>query len=111
MSSNRLIYDKAIYANNLKQSVGPFDYQLYTGKYNNSAKCRLELGPLSTYGVSNTTGNLVDLETDLRIGQNSKIQFDNKSFDKYENLENVEGCQMVRYKPTILPKNFEINKC
>lgn len=112
MSSNRLIYDKQIYEDNLKQSEGPFDYHIYTGKYNNSAKCRLELGPLSTYGTTNTTGNLIDLDTDLRIGLNSKIQLYNKSFDKYNNnIENAKECQMVRYKKTILPKKFEINKC
>ena len=71
MSSNRLIYDSCAYQKNLQQSVGPLDYALYTGKYENTAKCRIEFGVVGGNGVSLYSGNLVDLESDLR-GQTQK---------------------------------------
>ena len=66
MSSNRLIYDSCAYQKELQQSTDPLDYALYTGKYENSAKCRIELGSVGGNGVSLFNGNLVDLESDLR---------------------------------------------
>ena len=69
MSSNRLSYDACAYANQLKESTSPLDYALYTGKYENCAKCRIEFGVVGGNGVSLFSGNLVDLESDLR-GQN-----------------------------------------
>tara|TARA_B100001175_G_C19469870_1_gene621155 strand:+ start:1222 stop:1635 length:414 start_codon:yes stop_codon:yes gene_type:complete len=66
MSSNRLIYDSCAYQKELQQSTSPLDYALYTGKYENTAKCRMELGVVGGNGVSQFSGNLVDLESDLR---------------------------------------------
>jgi hypothetical protein len=69
MSSNRLSYDSCAYEKSLQQSTSPLDYMLYTGKYENTAKCRIEFGVVGGNGVSQFNGNLVDLESDLR-GQN-----------------------------------------
>ena len=71
MSSNRLIYDTATYKNKLLENTNSINYSLYTGKYNNSAKCRIEFGLVGGNGVSLYSGNLVDLESDLR-GQTRK---------------------------------------
>ena len=61
MSSNRLIYDECAYKKSLQQSTDPLEYSLYTGKYENTAKCRIELGSVGGNGVSLFNGNLVDL--------------------------------------------------
>ena len=66
MSSNRLTYDKCAYKQNLQQSVGPVDYMLDPVKYEHCNKCRMELGVVSGTAVSHISGNLVDLESDLR---------------------------------------------
>ena len=66
MSSNRLIYDTCAYKKELDQSTGSFSYSMYPGKYENCAKCRIELGQVGGNGVSIYSGNLVDLESDLR---------------------------------------------
>jgi hypothetical protein len=66
MSSNRLIYDTCAYKKTLDQSTGPFSYSMYPGKFENCAKCRIELGQTGGNGVSLYSGNLVDLESDLR---------------------------------------------
>ncbi len=66
MSSNRLKYDACAYESSLKQSTGPYDYMLYSGKFENSAKCRIEFGVVGGNGVSSYSGNLVDLESELR---------------------------------------------
>ena len=65
MSSNRLMYDSCAYEKSLQQSTSPLDYALYTGKYENTAKCRIEFGLVGGNGVSQYSGNLVDLESDL----------------------------------------------
>ena len=44
MSSNRLMYDSCAYEKSLQQSTSPLNYALYTGKYENTAKCRIEFG-------------------------------------------------------------------
>ena len=66
MSSNRLIYDTCAYKHNLQQSVGPLEYVLNPMKFENSSKCRIDLGVVGGTAVSHVRGNLVDLETDLR---------------------------------------------
>ena len=71
MSSNRLIYDTAAYKNKLLENTNSLKYSLYGGKFNNSAKCRIEFGLVGGNGVSVYSGNLVDLESDLR-GQTRK---------------------------------------
>lgn len=66
MSSNRLRYDSCAYEKSLMQSTAPSEYTLYPGKFENSAKCRIEFGVVGGNGVSLYSGNLVDLESDLR---------------------------------------------
>ena len=43
MSSNRLMYDSCAYKQKLGESTSPLNYNLYTGKYENCAKCRVDL--------------------------------------------------------------------
>lgn len=69
MALNRLTYDACAYQEALKQSTSPISYVLDPIKYEHCQKCRVELGVVGGTAVSHVTGNLVDLENDLR-GQN-----------------------------------------
>ncbi len=66
MSSNRLIYDNCTYDSRIKTSTGPFQYATYNGKFENSSKSTLERNIIGAEHVALYTGNLVDLESDLR---------------------------------------------
>jgi hypothetical protein len=63
---NRLIYDTCNYNADLKQSTTPLSYMLDPIRYENCQKCRPELGIVGGTSVSHISGNLVDLENDLR---------------------------------------------
>jgi hypothetical protein len=131
MSSNRLIYDSCAYKKTLDESVGPFSYSMYPGKYENCAKCRIELGQVGGNGVSIYSGNLVDLESDLR-GQSRpntlcpSLKYQPQCQSKNDNgmyglpcsslsvnseLVNQPSCQMVRYPPTVRAPKVEIPQC
>lgn len=69
MSFGRISYDDCTYKVDLTQSVAPISYILDPIKYENCSKCRMELGIIGGPAVSHVSGNLVDLENDLR-GQN-----------------------------------------
>ena len=65
MSSTRLRNDTCAYKAT-SESTGPLNYAMYTGKYENCARCRVEFGIVGGNNVSLFSGNLVDLESDLR---------------------------------------------
>lgn len=58
--SSRLPYDNCAYAQDLSQSVSPFAYQMYDGKFENCNKCIYE----KFYRP--TDGDVVDAESELR---------------------------------------------
>ncbi len=66
MSYNRLRYDQCEYKQTLMQSVAPLQYIIDPIKYEHCSKCRPELGVVGGTAVSHITGNLIDLENDLR---------------------------------------------
>lgn len=65
MSFNRLKYDTCSYKADLGESVSYLSYLLDPLKYNNCNKCRPELGIVGGTNVSDSIGNLVDLENNL----------------------------------------------
>jgi hypothetical protein len=72
MSFSRTKYDSCRYDSSVHQSVTPLDYILDPVRYDNCSKCRPELGIVGGTAVSHVSGNLVDLENDLR-GQNRPL--------------------------------------
>ena len=137
MSSNRLIYDTCAYKHNLTQSVGPLQYVLNQIKFENSSKCRMELGVVGGTAVSHVKGNLVDLETDLR-GQTRRstkcpsrlyqnpcpkgdinnckpgaihIRGDPSQTERTidTTMLHLPACQMMRFRPTPLPTELDFN--
>ena len=130
MSSNRLIYDSCAYKKNLDQSIGPLNYNMYAGKYENCAKCRIELGSVGGNGVSLFSGNLVDLESDLRGQTRNASNCPSKHYqppckgcpgntsgipcDKPEcrpPMVHQQGCQMVRYPSTVPTPTMKVGRC
>ncbi len=104
MSSNRTSYDKCAYEKKLQESTSPLNYQLYPGKFENTAKCRIEFGVVGGNGVSIASGNLVDLESELR-GQtrlNSQCPSTKYSPATYKSpkLNHQPACQMQYFPPT-----------
>ena len=63
---NRTIYDSCAYQQTLSQSVAPISYVMDPIKYEHNSKCRMELGIVGGTAVSHVTGNMIDLENDLR---------------------------------------------
>lgn len=130
MSSNRLMYDTCAYEKTLNESTGQFAYTMYSGKYENCAKCRIELGQVGGNGVSLFSGNLVDLESDLR-GQTRPAslcpkdkfqpQCDGKGRSRCDGLPcdpakqyplvNQPSCQMIRYPPIPKTPQFKPMGC
>ena len=115
MSSNRLSYDACAYQKTLQQSTGPMDYMLYTGKYENSAKCRIEFGTVGGSGVSLFSGNLVDLESELR-GQTRQSSLCpstmyNPNQKMNGNLVHQPACQMQYYPKSPLPNKNQPTNC
>jgi hypothetical protein len=130
MSSNRLMYDSCAYEKSMNESTGPFAYAMYTGKYENCAKCRIELGQFGGNGVSLFSGNLVDLESDLRgqtrpaslcpkdkfqpnCDRNGKSRCDGLPCTpgKQYPLVNQPSCQMIRYPPIPKEPHFQPMGC
>jgi hypothetical protein len=115
MSSNRLSYDECAYQKSLKQSTDPLEYMLYTGKYENCAKCRIEFGTVGGNGVSLFSGNLVDLESDLR-GQSRKASLCPSTMynpnDKMKGgMVHQPSCQLQYYPKTPMPEPFKPTGC
>lgn len=131
MSSNRLTYDGCSYEQRLNQSMGPGNYVMYPGKYENKNMCRIQLGQVGGNGVSLYDGNMVDLESNL-FGIDRRASLCDKS--KYQpsctncaksnsglpcdslecrsrNLINQPSCQMVDYKPVVEAPPFEYGGC
>ena len=116
MSSNRLIYDSCAYQKNLQQSTSPLNYMLYTGKYENCAKCRIEFGVVGGNGVSLFSGNLVDLESELR-GQNRQASLCPQTMyhptqqNTNPSLSHQASCQMQYYPQVPMPEKSKVTSC
>lgn len=114
MSSNRLIYDNCAYQKTLQQSTGPLEYMLYNGKYENCAKCRIEFGTVGGNGVSLFSGNLVDLESDLRGQTRQASLCPNTMYlppSKPIKMSHQPSCQMQYYPTQPMPKPITPTKC
>jgi len=115
MSSNRLSYDSCAYQKSLQQSMGPLDYMMYTGKYENSAKCRIEFGTVGGNGVSIFSGNLVDLESDLRGQTRQASMCPSNMYHPSQKMNgkllNQPSCQMQYYPKVPIPQQNAGTTC
>ena len=129
MSSNRLMYDTCAYSKKMQESTSPLNYALYPGKFENSSKCRIELGLVGGNGVSLFSGNLVDLESDLRnqtrpLSHCPKNDYQPRcsnysavsglpcgDFNAQEKLVHQPSCQMQKFPAIPLPMDKSLNQC
>ena len=116
MSSNRLTYDQCAYKEALKQSTSQLDYNLYNGKFENTAKCRIEFGTVGGNGVSLYSGNLVDLESELRgqtrlASQCSETLYKPSPNGPEKNLRHQPSCQLQYYPKVPLPEQVQASSC
>lgn len=65
MSSNRLLYDKCAYKEQLHQSVFPGEYALYAGKYDHRKPCMIGFGVVGGNDTDKWTWRDVNTESDL----------------------------------------------
>lgn len=66
MANTSVKNDSCYVKQQLVQSGNVFTYLMSPQKYNNKSQCRPALGIVGGNNVSRTTGNMVDLESDLR---------------------------------------------
>ncbi len=139
MSSNRLMYDTCAYKKNIEQSTNPLNYILNPSKYENCNKCRHELGILGGSSASIIRGNLVDLESDLRLQTRAATQCPDRLYHPQcdgvtrgdqckqgkivinspcgkqrevdTELLHLRPCSMLRYKPVHLPEPMKVERC
>ena len=129
MASTRLSSDTCAYKTKITASTAPLNYALYTGKFENCAKCRVELGIVGGNNVSLFSGNLVDLESDLR-GQTRQaslcpsMKYSPKCAPNRNNanglpcdgskqypLVHQPSCQMFRYPKAPQPPPMKVQTC
>lgn len=128
MSLSRLSYDECSYKKNLTQSVSPLNYMLDPIKYEHCNKCRMELGILGGTAVSHISGNLVDLENDLRNQTRPNThcpsfkylpnEHQGKEYIKPVSHPNIDigmkhlkSCQMFDYKPLPAQPPMNLSSC
>jgi hypothetical protein len=66
MSFNNLLYDDCAFGRRLQDNKSVLDYTLNSNKFYNCNERRVDFGLLGGNNVSQSTENLVDLESDLR---------------------------------------------
>lgn len=127
MSFNHLKYDSCTYSKDLQGNVSILSYILSPFRYEHQDKCRHRLGLVGGTEVSHISGNLVDLESELR-GQTrylSKCFCENAprplsegdviKNDKTEPIstakKHLPACQFISYREVPLPPGVNYSKC
>lgn len=123
MSFNHISDDHCTYSRRLGESVSILDYVLSPYRFEHENKCRHSLGLVGGPAVSHISGNLVDLESDLR-GQtryNTKCAdhmhkpietagqriYNDKTDPIDTTALHLPACQMISYKSVPLPPGIE----
>lgn len=93
---NRLRYDTCAYKQALSQSVSPLEYILDPIKYEHYRKCRMELGIVGGTAVSHISGNLVDLENDLRGQNRPNTQCPSYKYLPSQDKQYIQGKEYIK---------------
>lgn len=126
MSATRMLYDRCTVAEAARASQKPLHYMMYPGKYYNNNQCMIQEGIIGGNNVSLYSGNLVNLESELR-GQTrmasncSKNKFHPNCWapgsdpntglpcpDSTANLVPLSSCQILG-KKSVMPNNSLFN--
>jgi len=128
---NRLTYDSCAYNQDLAQSVNPLSYILDPVKYENCEKCRMELGLVGGTAVSHISGNLIDLENDLRNQNRPNTHCPSYKFQPTTgnmiqgkeyikpvchpqidtSMKHLKPCQMIDYREVPLAPPLDLYQC
>lgn len=107
MANTGVRNDSCYVKQQLVQSGNVFTHVMNPAKYNNPSQCRPVLGIVGGNNVSRTTGNMVDLESDLR-GQTRVLSNcdcteyqPNFFYDNHDNTVDLPTCQFQTFKPTV----------
>jgi len=121
MSFNHISDDHCTYNRRLKENVTILDYVLSPYRFEHNEKCRHSLGLVGGSAVSHITGNMVDLESDLR-GQtrfltkcadhqhtpvkDGQVIHNDKTEPIDTTGKHLPACQMISYKAIPLPPTY-----
>jgi len=125
MSFNRSKYDTCAYKYDLQTNVSTLDYVLSDIRYNNTNKCRHQLGLIGGTNVSHIKGNIVDLESELRgqtrllskcqnnlyVPTNDNIIKNDKTEAIDTTMQHLPACQTIMYRSIPLPPKMNLNNC
>ena len=137
MSSNRLMYDVDETQHKLGENNGTIEYLLNPDKFYNNTNCMINKGIIGGNVVGQIDGNLVDLESDLfgvtrksSLAPNSKFSSNcaigdisnckpnnilikgtpnTKERIINTNITPLPTCDMINYKPLVLPEEILLN--
>ena len=126
MSFNHLTTDHCTYKRHLRENVSILSYVLSPFRFEHESKCRHELGLVGGANVSHISGNMVDLESDLR-GQTRYLTkcanhqhmpmhhgepiVNDKTPPISTSMLHLPGCQMISYKRMPLPPSMDMPSC
>ena len=134
MSFSRNMYDSCAYGQELSSQTSALSWQLDPIKFENCSKCRMQLGIVGGTAVSHVSGNLVDLENDLRganrpnthcarykflpngqrwvKGNNGGGLMPSKTFPRVAtDLVHLNPCQMFDFGPVPMPPPVDLSRC
>ena len=118
MSFNHLSADTCTYSRRLNENMSILGYILSPMRFENSSKCRMELGLVGGTAASHINGNLVDLESDLfgitRFNtkcikhqyapvEKGGVIHNSKTAPIDTSMKHLPACQMISYKEVPLP--------
>ena len=121
MSFNHLNDDHCTYSRRLKENMTILNYTFSPDRYTHENKCRHELGLVGGTAVSHASGNLVDLESDLRGQTRFVTKCAQRQYlppapgkpitnDKTKPIDvsrlHLPACQMISYKSVPLPPPY-----
>lgn len=126
MSFNHLTNDTCTYSRRLNENMNILDYVLSPYRFEHKNKCRHELGIVGGTSVSHISGNMVDLESDLRgqtrystkcaTKQHHPISpgetiYNDKTAPIPTKAKHLPACQMINYPPVPLPQGTIPPRC
>ncbi len=118
MSAGRLIYDKCATREKTLQSVGPYNYMMYDGKFSSTNKCTMQLGQVAGNMYGTHSRDLIDLESDL-LGvtrratdcSDGKYQPGCKNLDCPQKVNIGPSCSLFDLPPVVQPPAFKPMTC
>jgi hypothetical protein len=128
MSYSRISYDTCTYSQKLNENVSQIGYVLDPLKYKHCSPCRFELGLVGGNNVSNISGNIVDLESNLfgidrEASKCSALKYlpgEYKSKGIFKTTchkaidttpQHLNKCQMFSYPAVQAPPPMNLYKC